>query len=264
MKLQQTIASRLNIWRLLLVSVLLIEVGYGTIWERKIMLDFFFQNWSGILDVIYKISGIALVIGLLFAYQQYKKTAEQTQTQIGLSKINAKREAICLAAAQCDHYGGQLQKMAGDLHRKIRERKCEFFTRTKVIVKEEQITLDTTGMRPEDQKKILEHFEEITLLLNAIEGFSIYFASNVADDNIGYIECGRGFVKYFEDNFGLYCIENRVHNYYKATQALYWRWKKRLVAEELVKQHAELAKQISITRQKIDPSKLKPNEPFGS
>jgi hypothetical protein len=71
-------------------------------------------------------------------------------------------------------------------------------------------------------------------------------------------------LKYFEDNFALYCIENRVQNYYKATQFLYWRWKKRLVAEELVKHHDELAKQISITRQKIDPSKLKPNEPFGT
>jgi hypothetical protein len=71
-------------------------------------------------------------------------------------------------------------------------------------------------------------------------------------------------LKYFADNFALYCIENRVQNYYKATQFLYWRWKKRLVAEELVKHHDELAKQISITRQKIDPSKLKPNEPFGT
>jgi hypothetical protein len=228
------------------------------------MWNFICQNWPMLLDVVYKLSGIALVVGLFFAFQQYKKTAEQTKAQIGLSKINAKREAICLAAAQCDHYGGHLMKMAGDLHRKMRENKCEFFTRTKVIVKEDQLTLDTTGVRPEDQKKLLEHIEEITLLLNAVEGFSIYFASNVADDNIGFIECGRGFVKYFEFNFGLYCIDNRAENYYKATQALYWRWKKRLLSEELVKQHDELAKQISITRQKIDPSKLKPNEPFGT
>jgi len=228
------------------------------------MLDFFFQHWSEILDVVYKISGIVLVIGLLFAYRQYVKTGEQTKTQIELSKINAKREAICLAAAQCDNYGGHLMKMAGDLHRKIRERKCEFLTRTKVIIKEDQMTLDTSNLRPEDQKKMTDHFEEITLLTNAVEGFAIYFASDVADDNIGYIECGRGFVKYFEDNFALYCIDNRVQNYYKATQALYWRWKKRLVAEELVKQHEELTKQMTITRQKIDPSKLKPNDPVGT
>lgn len=174
MTTKSNVVSRVKILRFLLVSALVIELGYAIIWERQIMLDFFFQHWSEILDVIYKVSGIALVIGLLFAYQQYKKTAE-------------------LAAAQCDHYGGQLQKLAGDLHRKIREKQCEFFTRAKVIINENQITLDTTGIRPEDQKKMLEHFEEITLLLNAIEGFSIYFASDVADDNIGYIECGRGF-----------------------------------------------------------------------
>jgi len=253
---------RLILW--LLIAVLALESSYALIWERKIMWNFICQNWPTLLDATSKLSSIVLVVGLLFAYRQYVKTAEQTRAQIELAKINAKREAICLAAAQCDHYGGQLMKMAGDLHHSIREKKCEFFTRTKVIIKEDQITLDTTGMRPEDQKKILEHFQEITLVTNAVEGFAIYFASNVADDNIGYIECGRGFVKYFEDNFGLYCIENRVQNYYKATQALYWRWKKRLVAEELVKHHDELAKQISITRQKIDPSKLRPNEPFGA
>jgi hypothetical protein len=264
MKHQQTIASRPNIWRLLLVSLLLIELGYAIIWERKIMLDFFFQNWLEILDVIYKASGIALVIGLLFAYQQYKKTAEQTKTQVELAKKSAKREALCLAAQQCDHYGRDIMTKSGNLIRNLQNKKCEFLARAKVTIGENQIGLDASGIRPEDNKKILEHYAEITLVLNSIEGFAIYFASDVADDNIGYIECGRSFVKHFEDCFALYCINQRIEIYFKATQALYWRWKKRLLTEELVKHHQELTKQMTITSQKIDPSKLKPNDPVGT
>lgn len=227
------------------------------------MCDFVSQHWAIILDSICKISNILLVIGLFLAYRQYKETAVQTKTQVELAKTNTKREALCLSAQQCDHYGGHVMTLSGNLIRKLRE-KTEFFQRGKVIIKDDQVTFDSTGLRPEDSKKVMEFFPEVVLVLNAIEGFSIYFASNVADDNIGYIECGRGFVSHFEENFGLYCLDNRIQNYYAATQALYWRWKKRLVTEELVKQHQELAKQMSITSQKIDPSKLKPKNPVGT
>jgi hypothetical protein len=202
------------------------------------------------------LGGLAIIIGLWVAYKQYKASVE-------IAKIAAKREAIKLAAEQAAVFGQSLLKKLPALRKRIEDAGCDYLQKCKVTADEEQIKTDASGVNEETRIKLREHGQEIATTLNELEAFAIFFATDVADDNVGFIECGPAFVNLFEEYFALYSTF-KLDKYYRATQSLYWRWKKRMAQQQLMTECENLGNQAIVILKKFIPKDLNPRNPLGS
>lgn len=130
------------------------------------------------------------------------------------------------------HFGSVLLPQLLEFRKRIEGSGCPFFEHVKLIREEDSLKIDpTSAITADDYKKLDEHRSEIMRMLNSLEGFAIPFAAGVADDTVGFVECGRGFVAEFEQFFGLYSRYELKH-YYASTQLLYWRWRNRIKSDD--------------------------------
>ena len=212
------------------------------------MSDFLIKHWVVILDTAAKVAAIFGVIGIWVAYHQYKHS-------VNLAKINERRAAVELAARECARYGNELIKQAVGLLQKIDKSGCQYLKHCKLNKDDKQLKLDATALTEEDRVTMKEYMLEAVGVVNSLETFSIPFVRGVADNETGFVECGRSFIEIFEACFPLYCLSN-LQDYYKASQELYWRWRKQIADVELERQHSQAGKQFFVlTAQRLEREK---------
>lgn len=199
------------------------------------------------LDPIAKTVTIFAGVGLWVGYRQYKHS-------VNIAVTSERRASVELAARECARYGSELVDELEKLGNKIKESGCKYIEHCKLVredgKEEQKISVDSSAVTEEDRQKIKEYLGEIICLLNKFEGFAIPFACGVADDRVGFMECGRSFVTIFEKYFSLYSFSNLQH-YYKSSQAIYWRWRKQIEQEELERQHAQAGKEFFTLSEKL-------------
>ena len=196
----------------------------------------FITHWAPLLDAAAKIAAIIGVVGLGFAYCQYKHS-------VSIAEKSDKRAAVELAARECTHYGAVLMPQLLKLRKDIEDSGCQFFKHFKLIREENELKSNTSEVTEEDYKKLNECFPDILRFLNALEGFAIPFAAGVADNRVGFIECGRSFVDLFEGHFGLYAAHELKH-YYQSTQTLYWSWRKQIEKDDRRRMHLNAGREF--------------------
>lgn len=207
----------------------------------------FLIHWMPLLDAAAKIVAIFGVIGLGFAYCQYRHS-------VRIAERNERRAAVELAAKECAHYGSELIFKQNELVKKINDSGCKYIEHCKLVKENgkdrQKLLIDSSAVTDEDRQKMKEYVAESVCLLNKLEGFAIPFACGVADDRVGFMECGRSFVSQFEKYFALYSVTN-LQQYYKSSQTLYWRWRKQIEKEELERQHAQAGEKFFSLSEKL-------------
>ncbi len=180
----------------------------------------------------------------------------QLRQQRNLSKTQAQREAYRIAGERCDYYGREVIPLDILLTKEMEASNCELLKKCKVDVSDEGISIKPEGITKDDAEKMNLHAEKLSKCINSVEGFAVFFVTGVADDNVGFLTCGRAFVGFFEKYLPVYAMSNSLEHHAKATQTLYSRWKGRIRQLELVAQQEEIKK-------KLNPKKAKPAKPFG-
>lgn len=202
-----------------------------------------------------KYAGVLALGGVLVAIWQYKATLK-------IASDNARRDAIKLAAEQSANFGLEILRDFSTLRAEI-EKESAFFSKCVFDSKEERIDVKWDTAEDADLAALLKRSSEIALVLNKLEAFSIFFATNVADDHVGYVECAPAFIELFEKNLPLYGNHD-MKVFYQATQTIYWRWKQRAKQQHLLKEaEAWKNKGIEIMRG-LDPRHLASKKPIGS
>ena len=203
-----------------------------------------------LLDAAAKLAAIVGVVGLGFAFCQYRHAVK-------LAKSNNRRASVELAARECAHYGTAFITQLEGLRAKIDKSGCEYLKHSKAVKEGLTLKLDNALVTAEDSEKMKEFWPEAARVLNLLEGFAIPFASGVADDDIGFMECGRSFVKVVEENLPLYSFVDLNH-YYHSSKKVYGRWRQRIEKEELDRKYAQAGKEFFVltaerlTREKSD------------
>jgi hypothetical protein len=205
------------------------------------------------LDLIAKTAGVG---GIWIGYRQFKRNAEY-------HKKSVQREAVRLAAEQAKEFGCVIIPRVEDLRKRIDEAGCAYFKKCKVMMNEKEIRVDYSAVGQDEVAKLKDFQKETVDILNRIEAFAIYFATNVADDNIGFIECGPAFIGLFESNFPLFGRHD-LRSYYRCSQAVYWRWKKRIGNQGLADDFQKLQDQAIVILRKLLSNDIKPRDPLGS
>jgi hypothetical protein len=205
------------------------------------MCEFFKNAYTGIiasLEPMAQLATIFAAVGLWYAYRQYKHSVE-------LAKSNNRRASIELAAKECTHFGLNLQQKINELLKQISQSGCDYLNHCKQAKSEKGLQVDTTLVTPLDREKVQAHIEKIVEALNSLEGFAIPFAEGVADDRVGFVECGRGFVQVVERLAPFYYFWP-LKDYYISSQILYMRWSKRIEQEEKSRKFEQTGKEFIV------------------
>ncbi|HXI72528.1 MAG TPA: hypothetical protein VNN22_19465 [Verrucomicrobiae bacterium] len=219
----------------------------------------FVIHWMPLLDATAKIIGIIAIFGLVLAFCQYKNS-------VRIAERNERRAAVELAARECTNYGSVLTPQFIKLRNDIEVSGCQFFLHFKLIREENNLKPDASAVTEEDYSKLKEHIPETLRLFNSLEGFAIPFAAGVADDSVGFVECGRSFVSHFEQFFGLYARHELKH-YYPSTQTLYWSWRRQITKDDRRRMHLNAGREFfalteSLIREESDSKVLRAMAPL--
>ena len=164
-------AILLAIWRLLFAATTDLVTWFG--YARSV------------LEVLYYISGIAIAVAAFWGLRQLTISKQ-------IAKVNAKREAYKLAADECRHFADVVVPARTSLDILVRDKHLQSFTNKTFSVETGEIKNRNFDMGLLT-KEIAGFGTEIVACLNALEAFAIFFASGVADEDIGYRETGRAF-----------------------------------------------------------------------
>ncbi len=198
-------------------------------------------TFRSIIEIIYYLSAPALVLVAFYGLKQIKIAAYQLKETRETRKIQSKRESFTIAAEQCKYYVEKIIPLLNNLDEIIEEKNLEFFTKSEIIIEPEIIKVKAFMENDALNKVIDECIEEVSTVLNYIEGFSVYFVSGVASDIVGFRTLGNIYVKSVK--LLLPALAVRKEGYINI-KSLFMTWNSRIISETLNKDKATIEEKL--------------------
>jgi hypothetical protein len=207
------------------------------------------EYFKNLLEIIYYLSGPALVIIACIALNQITLTKNQIEEQKKATRITAKRDAMRLTSDQIKEYGLTIIPIINILDKKIEEKEIQFFKKSKVIIREDGIKVKpySDDKEIEKLKDLMNEFLNVT---NALEGFSSFFISGCADEKLAYKSLSTTFCNSVKNILPLIVMLSSNRHAFSATLELFTIWNNRLESEELYYQKKELEEKLKSKKEK--------------
>jgi len=197
------------------------------------------QNLKDWLELIYFISGPAVAVIAFFALGQIRIAKEQLEAQRQTLRISSKRDALRLTADQISEYSSKVIPLLNALDKKIKDEQITYFSKFKVEVCADSIKVSPLNTDA-DIKETIKVASEIASASNALEAFSSYFVSGVADEKMAYLSLGTTFCNSVRNLAPLLVQLNANNRRSPAMLNLFTIWSCRLESEALNKQKKEI------------------------
>ena len=208
------------------------------------------ENLKLINEILYTI--YLVCAGPLFIYiafkglEQIKAAKENTKISQENAKTQSKRESYKLAGEQCQYLGEKVMNNYSKLFKELEINNSKFFEKFEVQIDGNEMKIKTKEKLDNIDFEGLEKSEYLQDVLNSIEGFSLYFASGVAAEKVGYITAGRGYCSMVSKLLPL-LIPEFNKGYFKNTLYLFSTWHTRCKQDDLKMKQKELEKEIKGT-----------------
>lgn len=203
-----------------------------------------------LLESIYFIAGITLAALAGVGLRQLQLTREGIDLTRQLAEQGQARESLRLATEQCAYYGEHIVSAQQSFLEKIRKvnGKYQHALQTVNLVEPSFTVVGNTIQIPNfklsDVQREMAELEPY-VFMNLLEGFSIFFVSGMANEEVGYYETAIPFIEqmqYFMPCFLATRMEGRGR--YISAITLYERWQKRYITEHLTVIRDNIDKQI--------------------
>lgn len=198
-----------------------------------------------ILQGLYFLSGIGLFVAAIIGLKQLT-IAKET------AKMNAKRESLKLANSQINFYLTDIIKLQDILDDEIEEKDVRIYKNAQFIIDGKKITVKLNSSK-EEFKKITTITKPLLNVLNAMECFSSFFISGLADEEIAFKAVGKTFCntarKLMPD-----LVLHAPGGYHTDVLDLFLLWNARLEKRDLQKKKETVEERLS----KIDNKTITP------
>ncbi len=203
------------------------------------------EQLRDVLELIYFISApiIAFIAGV--ALWQIKVTKDTART-------NAKRNALSLAAQQCDHYQKYIIPLQNTLDATIEAKSITYLKQSEVIIDGNRIRVKKSY--PKDIKDQLNNIGlDLLAVLNSMEAFAMFFTTGSADERIAFSSVGSTFCRVARDllpEIVPYVDSGHFRNLYQ----LFLMWNSRIESKKLLHEKEELEQKL----RKVDKKFIEP------
>jgi len=185
------------------------------------------RSW---LEIVYFLCGPLILIVSILGLKQIKIAKDTLKT-------SSKRDALRLAAEQCQNYCDHIIPLQNTFHQAVGKHNVLFFKRAKVDISEGgcKVQVRYEGITNKDMADLEKVSSETLAACNAMEGFSVYFSSNVADENTAFLSVGKTFCQTTQYLLPT-LAQDYERGYFKHLMQLFSMWYSRIEAEKLAKQ----------------------------
>jgi hypothetical protein len=201
--------------------------------EEQMMLQFvsFVRPYA---ELLYFISSIGLLVTAIYALKQLSLSKKTLS-------IQSLRDSAKISSDQCDIYFHTIINYQNILDEKIKKERIMYFEGWQIVITDKSINIEHSG--PVDSSKIESIGLELLNTLNAMESFSNYFTSGIADERLAYYSVGTTFIHSVENYIPQIIMANNDGHYRSITE-LYLLWKNRYDAMLLSKQKEDIGKKL--------------------
>lgn len=213
-----------------------------------------FDLFKEILDIIYKLSGVGIIIGLYLAYSQLKQMKTDYETSNKRSSIEKSMEYLNLFATTIipasSEYINQINRSGLQKYKGPKNKDFRF---------DEQCNADSKYIRDIIDASIRHDGIHI---LNQLEYFSASMISGLADEKLAFTPLAETFCDTVDEMYVMLCQTRRKtsSNLFSNTIELYTIWYARLQKLNLEKDREELNQKISTIDSKTIPELWKRKE----
>ena len=203
-------------------------------------------------EIAYFIAGILVAIVAIIALYQIQIARNTLKTQ-------SQRDSLKLTAEQCKYYTETVLKLSNELYEKRLEVDCTIFDLGKWNVDtdgEEIIVKSNEETEPSLQQATVV-VGEVLDLLNAMDSFSVYFISGVADEALAYKTISNSYINLAEQFMPMILFANKKSGHISSLIELYIMWKNR-------KKHESLQLELSNVHNKMSKNVLKSKKTVGA
>jgi hypothetical protein len=158
-------------------------------------------------------------------------------------RLNSMREAFKVAAEQCNHFSKEIIPLYRKFMKEIDDNNIKFLDNFEINIKKNHYKVSPTEDIATADLNALNSSEYLTDLLNNIEGYSLYYASRVADEKVGYITTGKCYCEMVMKLLPLFITEFQK-GYFKNTSLIFGIWYNRQQKEKLTLEKKQLEKEI--------------------
>lgn len=197
-----------------------------------------------IAELIYLLSGPVVAIIAYLALGQIRIAKEQLIEQKKSTIINSKRDALKLTSEQISHFGTKVIPLINTLNDAIEVHNIRLFFDAKIEIDNNEISVDTTNI-PDESDKLILIGQELTSVMNAIEGFSAYFATGVADEKLAYYSVSSTFCHTIKKLLPILLPITEDDLHFSATMHLFNIWHTRKSTEKLLLEKSKIEKKLS-------------------
>lgn len=203
------------------------------------------KNW---LEIIYFLSGPAIAVIAYFALAQIRVAKTQLEEQKKALRITSKRDALKLTAEQVTLYCDKIIPLQNTLDAKLKSEGIDFLDKFEIEFESGSIRVipPKEDIKSQEFSKFGKEFVDVA---NAMESFSTYFATGVADERIAYLSLGSTFCASMKKYAPILIPLGNDGRRLSATLRLYSIWGVRLESENLEKQKAEIDKKLRSKKQ---------------
>jgi hypothetical protein len=209
------------------------------------------KDW---FELIYYISGIVLIIGIVIGIKQLKIAKDEIKLLKNDYEVKNKRAAIEKSIEYLNVFATEFIPKAGKVTLEIEKKVNQMYKGP--INKEFRFD---SNCNPDAQyiQDIIKASVECGAInvLNRFEYFSAAFVSGLADEDLAFSPLSRIYCEYIEGLYVILCYLRRDedHNSFDYTVQLYNTWEKRLEKTKLEKRRSKLDDEIS----KINTERIK-------
>lgn len=204
-----------------------------------------FKDW---LEIAYFLSGPIVAFIAFLALGQIRVAKSQMEEQKKSLRITSKRDALKLTAEQVTVYCDKIIPLQNKLDAKLKSDNVKILDKFNIEFNNNSIKVipPQEDFNYEDFKSFAEEFVNIA---NAMESFSTYFVSGVADEKVAYLSLGSSFCDSMKKLAPILIPISNDGRRFSATLRLYSIWGERLESEALEKQKLEIDKKLKSKRQ---------------
>ena len=207
------------------------------------------EQFRDYLEILYFLSGPVLVVIAYIALAQIKLAKNQIEVQRKATRISAKRDALRLTSEQIKEYGATIIPIMNILDKKIENESIEFFKKSEVVIGDDNFKVKPCSDDAEIEK-LKNIIPEFLNVMNALEGFSAFFVSGIADEKLAYRSLSTTFCNQVKDFLPLIIMLSSNRNSFFATMKLFSIWNNRLDSEAMEQQMQELEKKLRSKKEK--------------
>lgn len=204
------------------------------------------RSW---LEITYFIAGGPVIAVIAyFALGQIKILKAQVEEQKKALIVSSRRDALKLTADQVAFYCEKIIPLQNILNKKLKSEGITILEKFKIEFEEGSIKVI-----PPKEEFSFKAFQlissELVAAANAMESFSTYFASGVADEKVAYLSLGSTFCNSMETLSPILIPISNGGRKFSATLRLYSIWGSRLEKENLEKQKVEIENKLKSKKQ---------------